>query len=70
MNMCSVEQIIASTGFCLREEIQDLVVMKTGMTNRSYSFFAKILSQPKHISAQADTTNDRNHITFLQRKNT
>ena len=41
MNMCSVEQIIASTGFCLHEEIQDLVVMKTGMTNRSYSFFAK-----------------------------
>ena len=38
MNTFLVEQLIESTGFCLKEEIQELSVMKAGMTNRSYSF--------------------------------
>ena len=39
MKILSVEQMIASTGFCLCEEIQNLSIMKAGMTNRSYSFY-------------------------------
>lgn len=36
-----IEEVIQSTGFCTKEEIKDLLVMKTGMTNRSYSFYVK-----------------------------
>ena len=39
MNEHLVKQIIESTNFCLREEIQNLSSMKAGMTNNSYSFF-------------------------------
>lgn len=41
MNAVSIEQLIASTGFCKCEEITDLALMKTGMTNQSYSFCTK-----------------------------
>jgi thiamine kinase-like enzyme len=35
-----IVQLIASTGFCSCEEIDNLAVMKAGMTNNSYSFCA------------------------------
>lgn len=38
MTLISVAQLIASTGFCGCEEIDNLAVMKAGMTNHSYSF--------------------------------
>jgi thiamine kinase-like enzyme len=39
--MKEIKKIIQSTGFCSQDEIVDLSVMKTGMTNRSYSFYVK-----------------------------
>lgn len=41
MEMFSIEETIESTGFCSHQEISNLSVMKAGMTNRSYSFYAK-----------------------------
>ena len=38
MTLNSVAQLIASTGFCSCGEIENLAVMKAGMTNHSYSF--------------------------------
>lgn len=36
-----IEEVIQSTGFCAKEDIKSLSVMKAGMTNRSYSFYVK-----------------------------
>lgn len=36
-----IEEVIQSTGFCAKEEIENISVMKSGMTNRSYSFYVK-----------------------------
>ena len=41
MNLISVEQIIVSTGFCAHKDINNLSIMKAGMTNSSYSFCVK-----------------------------
>ena len=35
----SIPRLIESCGFCRAEEVEALQTMKTGMTNRSYSFF-------------------------------
>lgn len=37
----SIPQLIESCGFCRAGEVEGLQKMKTGMTNRSYSFFAR-----------------------------
>lgn len=37
----SIPQLIESCGFCRADEVEGLQKMKTGMTNRSYSFFAR-----------------------------
>ena len=37
----SIQQIIESCGFCYAEKVEKLQVMKTGMTNRSYSFYVQ-----------------------------
>ena len=38
MNLPTIRQMIVSTGFCSYDEIQNLSIMKAGMTNHSYSF--------------------------------
>lgn len=38
MMVSDVPQIIESCGFCRAEKVKSLRAMKSGMTNRSYSF--------------------------------
>lgn len=39
MMVSDVPQIIESCGFCRAEKVKSLQTMKSGMTNRSYSFW-------------------------------
>ena len=41
MTSASIPQIIESCGFCRADEVEELQTMKTGMTNRSFSFRAR-----------------------------
>lgn len=41
MTESSLPQIIESCGFCRAKEVENLQVMKAGMTNRSYSFYVQ-----------------------------
>lgn len=41
MTSASIPQIIENCGFCRADEVEELQTMKTGMTNRSFSFRAR-----------------------------